>query len=234
MQKIDIIAILILLWVALLAAFLIRTFTADAEEIMLSWDMPEQTIDGVKIFQKTAKDGDIYDYFNPVAVVQSPATSAVLDVPGEPDAVLKYLWVARAYRGDIESIDSNEVNYKVVNIPPAIPHSLTASYADDTVTLAWQQPVDGHPIEKWTVFYRTDPSDEYTQLGNVTDENNLKLTSDISGIAPAGQKTEISFVVVAYRYSGVFSADSQEVKLTIDREEVSPIQNLKIEIEIPL
>lgn len=216
----------------IVVALLLFLWEAEAEMITLTWDPPTQQHDGVRIYQKTAKDGDAYDYDAPIADVSAPTNKATLEVLGEENAVLKYQWVARAYRDDIESIDSNEVAYKVVNIPPLTPVELIGSYADDVVTLSWQQPQDSHPIDHWIIYYKK--HGDFIPLGAVTDENELVLSADVSQIAPPGEATYLTFTAVAYRRSGVFSANSTEFNLIVDRRDVAPIQNLRIEVNIPL
>ena len=233
MRKYDVVTLIIFVALTIAVIFFLRTLEAGGEQITLTWDAPAQEHTGVKIFQKTTKDGDAYDYSSPVATVLYPANVATIDVPGEPDAVLKYQWIARAYRDDMESGNSNEVSYKVVNVQPLTPIELSGSYEDDIITLSWSQPVDEHPIDKWVVYYKN-ADGQFEAIGIVTDGSNLELSSDVSELAPIGQRTNMSFAVVAFRRSGVYSANSVELEIEIDRREVAPVQNLRIEIEIPL
>lgn len=234
MQKYDWIAVGILMICLIVVMFCLHVIDAEGELIRLVWDPPQETHDGVRIFQKTARAGDAYDYTDPVVSVLTPKTEALIDVPGEENAVLKYQWVARAYRDDIESIDSNEVAYKVVNIPPLTPIGLTGIYDAEKqiITLSWQQPTDDWAIDHWFVYSRDSPVDDWQQIGRVDDGHRLELISPI--VAPAGEITSIEFGVVAFRRSGVYSADSLPFEIKIDRREVAPIRNLRIEIEIPL
>lgn len=218
--------------ILVIAAILLFFFESNAELITLTWDAPTEPHDGVRIFQKTAREGDIYNFSSPVADIPFPGTTANVEVEGEPDAVLKYQWVARAYRDDLESSDSNEVSYKVVNIPPIVPVDLSAAQQGTVISLSWEQPSDPHPIDHWKVYAKTDG--DFVEIGTVDDENNLTLTADLNDLAPADQVTELTFAVVAFRRSGVFSANSTEAIVTIDRRALPPVQNLRIEIEIPI
>lgn len=231
-KTLDIVVTIVIILLLFLAIFSF-VLDVDAELVTLSWDPPQQEIAGVRIYQKTAKEGDAYNYDAPIADVLAPLNSATIEVLGEENAVLKYQWVARAYRDDIESTNSNEVSYKVVNIPPLTPIGLSAQYADDVIRLTWEQPTDSHFISHWLIYYKRDDG-EFIPLGQVNDGNELELTADVTNIAPAEETTELTFVVVAYRSSGVYSANSVETTLTINRESIEPIQNLKIEVNIPL
>jgi len=234
MKSIDIIYLIITIAIVLAAIFFLSAVDVSGEEIILTWDAPIEVHDGVKIFQKTAKDGDVYDYSNPITTILFPGISATINVLGEADAVLKYQWVARAYRDDIESIDSNEVSYKVVNIPPLTPVGLSGYYdtSKQVITLRWEQPADDWAIDHWVVYYRL-PGREWAELGRVDDGNELTLTQDFN-VVNSGEQQIIDFAVVAFRRSGVFSANSLEHSIEIDRRTVDPVQNLRIEVDIPL
>lgn len=228
----------------LLALFLAIPLISHAEKITLEWDTPtgETPPEGYRIYQRTAVEGDQYDYVLPEITTLYPdgnipygVNSVVLDVPGTAGSVLKYLWVARAYRGENQSIDSNEVSYKVVNVPAVSPAALAAEYDPEamTISLAWDQPQDDHPIEKWIVYYRIDSN--FVELGSVDSGQELTLSAPFDVIAD-GDMATVTFSVVAFRRSGVFSANSPEISLEIDRRstEVDPIENLRININIPL
>lgn len=213
-------------------ALLFLVLKVNAEPITLEWDTPEGQIDGVRIYQKTAVEGDSYDYSNPVADIPFPGNAAVLEVPGEPDAVLKYQWVARAYQGQNSSEDSNEVSYKVINIPPIVPVDLVAVHQGTTIILSWGQPLDPYPIDHWIVYAKS--GGDFEEIGTVDDANNLELITGMETLAPVGQQTELTFTVVAFRRSGVFSSNSTEASVIVDRRDVPVIENLRIRIEIPL
>jgi hypothetical protein len=207
-----------------------------AEKIRLEWDPPtDQNITGVKVFQKTAKDGDNYDFSAPVAIVDKGVDFADVELPGEPNTVLKYQFVARAYRDIYESANSNEVSYKVINIMPISPSQLSGKYENGVVTLTWLQPEDPYPIYKWIVYYRLSPNDSWIELGTVDDLQNLTITKAFDAV-PDGQRKTVTFSVTAFRRSGVYSTDNTVASVIIDRlgSDVPPIQNLRINIEIPV
>lgn len=213
-----------------------------AEEVKLVWDMPSGAIDGFRVFQKTAYPQDSYNYDEPVKTKKYPdgnipadVTEITIDLPGEPLKVLKYLFVCRAYKGSNESADSNEVGYKVVNTVPPVPVDLSAIYDDDakTINLNWQQPQDGHIIYKWMIYYRLQGSNEYNDLGMVNYGQELALAAPFNVVGP-GEKKTVYFTVVSFRRSGVYSGNAAEVELVIDRGEIHPVENLKIDIDIPV
>lgn len=221
----------------IITLLLLTTSPSIAEEIILEWDSPKSPVDGIRIFQRTAYPDDTYDFERPVAEVGPNETSVRIDVPGEPDKVLKYLWVARAFIADFESDNSNEVDYKVVNTIPPQPVELTGYYDSNNsiVYLSWKQPEDTHPVWYWKVFYRVD-SVGFIELGQVNKDAELELISSFD-VVPDGEFKEVDFVVVAFRRSGVFSENSETLNIRVDRRDqiiVPPVDNLRIEIEIPV
>ena len=208
--------------------------TVWAEKITLEWDPPEGSYDGVKIYQHTAQPDDSYDFTAPVADIPVGTTSAIIDVPGLPNEVLKYQWVARAYKSDQQSENSNEVSYKVVNVIPISPVDLTGSFdpIESVINLTFVQPDDPYPINHWSIFYSIDGSD-FIELGSITDPDQLTLEVPFDQVKP-GEKKAVIFRAVSFRRSGVYSNDSNNFELVIDRGEVGPVKNLRINLEIPV
>lgn len=207
-----------------------------AEKIRLEWDPPaDETYDGVKVFQHSAKPGSEYDFSAPVAIVDKGMNYADIEVPGDPDTVLKYQWVVRAYRDAYESANSNEVSYKVINVPPVQPAELSGKYENGIITLTWLQPEDPYPIYKWVVYYRLSDNDSWIELGTVDDMQNLTLTKAFDAV-PDGRRETVTFSVTAFRRSGVYSTDNAVASVIVDRlgSTVPPVQNLRINIEIPV
>lgn len=218
----------------------------EAEEITLTWDMPEQQIDGVRIFQTVPVQDEngqwvnTYDYALPVSTpiyvdgnIPPEVNEVTIDLPGRTNQITKYCFVARAFLAGEESADSNEVDYKVNLIPPVAPIELSGSYEKDEqlINLSWQQPQDDWAISHWVVYSKL-PEGEFTELGRVDHGQELTLTQPL--VAPVGQRTNMSFAVVAFRSSGIYSSNSNELEIDIDRREVPPINNLQIKVQIPL
>ncbi len=227
---------IIALMIALLPSF------AFSEEIKLTWDYQLSAIDGFRCYQKTAYANDNYDFDSPVKTKNFPTgdipaevTEITIDLEGEENAVLKYLFVCRAFKGNLESENSNEVSYKVVRTIPPAPVGLSGFYdnAAGSIHIEWEQPQDGHIVYKWAVYYRLEGQIEYSDLGIVNYGHDLILESPFDVVAE-GEKKSVFFTVVAFRRSGVYSSNSEEYGIEIDRGFVGPIENLKIEVDIPL
>lgn len=236
--------LLISLLAAVISLFLLVSLVRG-ESITLQWDAVEG-VDGYHIYQTirgwnpdTGQVEHQFDYSAPAATLPQAMTEHTVDLPGEPNADTKYVFTARSYRGADTSVDSNVVAYVVSLVPPPAPHGLAGSYNADAgaVTLSWEQPAENETwrkISRWAVFYRV-ADGEFIELGRITADQQLELSAPFDAV-PEGTKAKIEFVVVAYRSSGAYSANSAPLVIEIDRTGgvVPPIDELRISVIIPV
>ena len=227
----------------LIVLMLIFPAIVMAERIQLQWDHSgDPAADGFHIFSRTA--GGQYDYDSPMETIEYPdgnipsdVRAVTIDLDGEPDAVLKYEFVARAFITDQTSDDSNQVDYTVVRIPPPKPIDLSGNFDKDQglIHIEWTQPADDYATNHWRVYFKLaeQPPEEFTELGLIKRDNPLELTAEFNIVAQGEQK-DVDFVVVAYRRSGTWSGNSQTLTVNVDRRQVGPVENLRINIEIPV
>lgn len=244
MRKIDVMIMVIFLLIVIVLAFVFRAW---GEQIQLRWD-PVDDVDGYRIYQ-TIRGGDpishTFDFTSPITTETYPdgnipqrETQITIDLPGVDGEDTKYMFVARSFRGDEQSENSNEVSYVVSLVPPFPPAELRGSY-DKTagmIHVSWSQPADEYEwrtVDRWSVYYRISGTQEWAIVGSVESGSDLQIESAFNAVAE-GETADVEFVVVSYRRSGVFSANSDILTLTVDRRGVPPIQNLRIDIEIPV
>jgi hypothetical protein len=79
-------------------------------QVRLSWDANAPAPEGYRVYQRIA--GQAYDYSEPVW--QGPETYAVINGPAFG---VTHYYVVRAYDGELESIDSNEVSFTMASVP---------------------------------------------------------------------------------------------------------------------
>ena len=236
-----------ILFVWFVCMFMLFIMAARAEKITLQWDSVDG-VDGYYIFQ-TIRAGNPptheFDYENPVTNTEYPdgkipqdVTQITIDLPGVQDADTKYIFVARAFKDDLQSENSNEVAYVVSLIPPFAAVELTGGYDKDAglINLNWQQPGGEpdyrQPVSHWIVYYRIDGG-EWTAIGRIDTGNDLQLEAPFSAVAE-GEQAQVEFTIVTYRRSGIYSENSNILTIDVDRRNVPPIQNLRINIEIPV
>lgn len=90
-------------------SIILITTLSHAENITLAWDPNSKDVDGYKIFARL--EDNQYDYSNPAW--SGTLTSCTLS--GFPPNAT-FCFVARAFKGDDESGDSNEVCYKTKSL----------------------------------------------------------------------------------------------------------------------
>lgn len=220
---------------------------AGAEQITLQWD-PVDGVDGYYIYQAiraanpdTGEIEHTFDYSAPVGTLPQDVTSLTVDLPGELGADTKYVFVARAYRADETSENSNTVAYVVCLVAPSAPYNLSGGYDADAgvITLSWAQDPDAQAwrtISHYIVYYRIAGAQEWIPIGTVDQGAGLQMTAPFDAVAD-GERAQVEFVVVTYRRSGVYSADSPVFAIDVDRRDsgpVPPVENLRVEIEIPV
>jgi hypothetical protein len=129
---IRILAALVLLAVAMPAA---------ADQVTLAWT--HDGAQGFRIFQRL--DGQVYDYSKP-AWSGPEKTCTIKDlVPGQT-----YHFVARAFDGESESADSNEVTYRVLGPVPCKPTG-TKLMRGDQMPYIISDPVPGDSLDYFDV-----------------------------------------------------------------------------------
>lgn len=188
-----------MIWI--LALLLSIPNQAIAEDITLQWD-PVDTAQGYRLFQAIRGGNPVshtFDYSAPVASVGPEVTKVTVSLPGTPGIDVKYVFVARAYRGDTESDDSNLVSYVVCLVPPPTPINL--AYAAGRFT--WEQPPDDYPWRK---------TDHWVLYNNGVEIDRVEVES-INRPMEGGLYT-----VRAWRSSGVSSEPSNTIGLPAVRE----------------
>ncbi|MDJ0781149.1 MAG: hypothetical protein QNJ22_04220 [Desulfosarcinaceae bacterium] len=93
-----------LTWALFFVLFSLTTVTAAHAVVTLEWDANDPSPDGYRLFRRL--DGDTFDYTAPLGTVTGTRFVDETTNPGET-----YHYVVRAYEGDAESGDSNEVTY---------------------------------------------------------------------------------------------------------------------------
>lgn len=235
MYKFDFLIIVLFILIVLLLSLFFQLSDSRGEQIQLKWEYNGMQPDGFYIYQRIS--GNAWPA-EPSVTIQNPnARAVIVDPPGEAGRAIRYDWIARTFLGDQISEPSNFVEYTVVRVPPPEPADLAGSFdADESVIrISWQQPEDEYsgqyPATHWRVYY-TLGDVEFTELGLVRG-GNLELTTGFSAV-PAGQRESVSFVVVAYRRSGVYSGNSDILTIDVDRRQPGRPEDLRINIEVPV
>lgn len=226
----------ILVWFCtMVVLFLVAT--SKAENVQLQWDYDGGPADGFHIYLKT--DGD---YTDPAATIEYPdgnipidIRQVTIDLPVIDGEITNFVFIARTFKSTELSEPSNKVFYSVIGIPPLIPTTLEGDYDKEQsiIHVSWEQPQDEYPTHHWRVYARISGENDFKEIGLIRQEEGLELTTDFD-LVPVGEQHTCEFVVIAYRRSGVFSSNSEILSLDIDRRQIDPVKNLKLNIQIPV
>lgn len=235
------ILLILLFWLVIIFTATLAV-VARGEKITLTWDTVDG-VDGYYIYQY-GKD-EQYDYNKPVTTVVYPdgkipqdVDRLIVDLPGIEGRDVKYRWVARSFRGDEQSVDSNEASYVVALTVPPAPGELAGSFdkPGGMINIAWLQPAEAEvwqTINHWIVYCREKGTENWNAVGRINSDHELAIEMPISAII-TGDKATLEFVIVAYRRSGVYSSNSDILTIDVDTSVVPPMQNLRINIEFPV
>lgn len=198
--------------------------------ISLRWDANDPEPMGYRVFQRL--DGKQYDYLQPAWDGQTTTTTIVYPDPiitsapildtvsfGRLNSAITFswtqpettgessrtdFWVVRAYEGDLESADSNEVTH--------------------TVNIKWT-------VTKWRIYYSETAGGPYTLLDTISDSGEATLPFDA---VADGETKIIYFAIVAFDDTEHSSPNSNEVAAVIDRRPIQPPSNFSITAFTPV
>lgn len=117
--------VVVLMFISILGIFFCLFVNASSgAEVTLEWTYPDDAkADGFKIFM-IGGEVNAYDYAAPIVTVGAADRVAKISVPGVDGKITAYKFVARAFRGDRDSEDSNECKIKIDLAPIAKPEGL--------------------------------------------------------------------------------------------------------------
>ena len=208
-----------LIFIILALLLLLTPAVLFAEQVTVAWDPNDPTPDGYRVFERADDAG--YDYSHPLW--QGPETTATVNVSSIPMKIIKYSFVVRAYEGQLESADSNEVFVSYDRTPPDVIDSIQAVYDQKTSSIALEfiQPGDLMRVDHWTVYYTFTSGKDYVRFDDIPNTGNQKVTvTKPFEAVPDGEKQTVYFVAVGFHDLQSYSANSPEVAVEINRRPV--------------
>lgn len=231
------------LFIAVLIILMVATVSLAKDiSVSFTWDPnTEPDMAGYALFQRL--DGQAYDYTAPIdpnctivdgGCYTNPTDKTnlfTLTLSAPEGQLSKWFWVARAKDTEGQwSEDSNEVFLEVNLTPLASVGDLSAVFNTTTQTIdfTWTQPELAR-IRSWQLYRGTTQGGPYTSILTIPyDGESTILSASIPAdtLAPGG---EYYFVIVSFADFGIFSPDSNVVK--IDRRPPTKVINLKITLQ---
>ncbi|NNG00651.1 MAG: fibronectin type III domain-containing protein [Desulfobacteraceae bacterium] len=164
--------------VALSFLFFTVTHCLAATVVTLAWDTNTPTPQGYRVFKR--KMGEAYDYTD--RVYDGTRTTCIINVEEESE----YFFVVRAYDGDDESVDSNEVHFvphangsEYASVQPDLsgPESTTGVKLTPSLAANTTSGVNGelHHKTHWQVSFNPEFSDLVFELESATNLEDLTI-----------------------------------------------------------
>lgn len=205
-------------------------FAAD-ERVGLEWDPNSETNLGGYGAYKSNTQGGPYTKFADIPAGTEEVWHDYVVPDGQTTTT--YFVVDAHDDGDppLRSSYSNEVFWVSDFSPIVAPIELTASLEADVITFTWKQS-DIERVKSWRLFMKDAAGGDFAELalieysGTPGDQYSTTETMTVK----AGTMKKFDFVIVAFTPTGVFSENSNQVSVTIDKRVFPPVMNLKIKV----
>jgi hypothetical protein len=233
-------AIVLLLINVLVTGLMIHN--AEADSVTLAWDPNTPDPDGYRLYQR--QDDGSYDYNNPVQIpgvtnqngdIPADTTTVTLDDLGIICDITDYYWVVRAFVRTDESGDSNEVTMVVDWSCPVTVVNFQASYnyATSEINIGFEQQ-GSVPVDNWKIYWTRTSGQDYQLFDTIQNDgsNTPTVTRPFTEVAD-GQRETIYFTVVSFRNDQLYSQNSPEQAVDIDRRSVPQPPTLR-RVTIPV
>ena len=192
----------------LILSFLILTPSLSlSAELKMKWDANKPTPQGYRLFQRT--QGQAYNYTMPVWT--GSATTATI---GKLEDSTQYYFVVRAFKGDAESADSNEIAFKSTS--PALPGTSTAAKPKMTpdggkfsgsVKVRLKTTTPGAKI-----YYTTNGKTPSKSSTRYTKPFTLKMNTTVKAFAVASGYKNSAMASATFTKSGDLDVDSGQTE----------------------
>ena len=236
MKKISLISILIL--------FIVPLIGAEDIPVTFRWDADVQTVESVpwdRLLFYERVDGGQYDYLSPIKVLPQAYVEGKSE-PVEIEMVIEYpdgeittkYFIVQAANADLKSEDSDEVSLEI-NLTPLSAFNFTAVYNKEeaSIDFAWQR--EDERFTSWKIFVSQISGGPYDNvIADIPYEEGVvdkSMSMSIDGYFPVGEETTQYFTMVGFGKYGVYSPDSSEIGITIDRRGVDSVINFRIFLE---
>lgn len=193
------------------------------------------------VFIYVRQNDGTYDKTKPAATVpqtyvdgksQPVLVTVKSEVPDQAQTTLYFIAVAG--NGDKRSPDSEEVSRvaDTTTLNPVTTFTAVHNRQTDMVDLTWSN--ENPRVKEWAVYIRDTPDGEWVEFDRIkrTDQG-ATITSSKAITAPEGEETVKYFCVVSFA-EDVYSVDSLNARVVIDRRSPLPPMGFKIEYSIPV
>lgn len=221
----------IVLMLCFLFAF-VSVAIAEEKTITLMWDANTETnLGGYGAYVGDAEGGP-YERFKDLSKEMQEVDYVYDAVLGT--SVTKY-FVVDAHSDSappLRSGFSNEVFMVYDMLPIVAATELMTSVDGDNITFLWKQE-DIERVKKWKLFVKEGEA-EFAELADIvyTGQDGPQYTTTEAMIVPENEIKTFTFTLVTFTEFDVFSGNSNEVSVTIDKRIPKPVYNVTIKIKV--
>ena len=146
-------------------------------------------------------------------------------------AETEYFVMTAVSKEGFESDYSNEVFFTFDYLPIESAVNLSAELSGDEITFTWNQG-DIERVREWKLFYSETEGGPYEELSLIeyTGQPGPQYSTTSTMTVQKGEKKTFYFVLVTFNILWVFSENSNEVSVTIDRTVPDPVYNFKLKV----
>jgi hypothetical protein len=241
--------ILVFLFAFVVGFSTVWVYSSSAAEVTtkLGWDAdvqpsPEGHLSWDTVFIYQRQNDGAYDKTKPAATVpqtyvdgksQPIIVTVKSTVPDQAQTTLYFIAVAG--NGEKRSPDSEEVSRvaDTTTLNPVTTFTAVHNRQTDMIDLAWSN--DNPRVKEWAVYIKDTPDGQWVEFDRIkrTGDEGATVASSKSIVAPEGEETTKYFTVISFA-EDVYSVDSMEARVVIDRRTPLPPMGFKIEYSIPV
>ncbi len=230
-------------FIALAVSFLFLTFAsaviAGETTITFEWDLHNQSdqVDHFELYESDQSGGP-WPTDNIVVDDIAPGTRITVDYQStKPDGVAtQSYFILKAVAVGTDSVQrrsgpSNEVDFLYDYAPIVAPENFAALVNGDDIEFSWTQG-DIARVAKWQLFSSETSGQDYTMLSEIeyTGQPGPQYGTVETMTVAEGEVKTFYFVLVSFNSFGVFSQNSTEVSVTIDKSTPEPVYNFRIRV----
>ena len=221
-----------ILFFVMIVVFLVFPVFAQDVKIGLEWDANTETnLAGYGAYVSDVSG----EYVEANKFADIPAGTETVDFIYDAPlgtANTKY-FVVDAYNDSdppLRSGKSNEVNWTYDMLPIVAATEFAAVLDGDDITFTWKQ-ADIARVKQWKL-YSKEGAAEFAELATIeyTGQEGPQYSATETMTVEAGESKTFVFSLVTFTVNGVFSSNSAEVSITINKIPPVPVYNLKIKI----